>query len=147
MDRPGEESDAESDSDDDAGEGATEPILESKSIPLPAVANRTRVHQIPPASSASSTPTTLAATWLENGHVAIHDVTPQLAAFDTPGYLIPAAAGKPVSTLRMHKAEGFALDWSALHAAGRLLTGDNAGAIYATTRTEAGAWVTDTARP
>ncbi|KZZ93543.1 WD40/YVTN repeat-like-containing domain protein [Ascosphaera apis ARSEF 7405] len=138
MDRPNEESDDESDSDDEA----SDPILESKTIPLPAVTNRIRAHQIP--STSGRAPTTLTASWLENSHVAIHDVSPYLASFDTPGAMIPPSAAKPLSTLRMHKSEGYAMDWSPLHPAGKLLTGDNDGLIYVTTRTDSGGWVTDT---
>lgn len=36
------------------------------------------------------------------------------------------------------------MDWSPLHPAGKLLTGDNDGLIYVTTRTDSGGWVTDT---
>ena len=46
----------------------------------------------------------------------------------------------------MHKTEGYALDWApaSSHPNGRLLTGDNAGQIFSTQRTEGGGWVTDT---
>jgi ribosome assembly protein RRB1 len=81
---------------------------------------------------------------LENSQVLIHDVTAHLTSFDVPGTILPPSASKPLSTLRMHKAEGYALDWSPLQPLGKLLTGDNDGLIYATTRTEGGGWVTDT---
>ena len=48
-------------------------------------------------------PTTLTATWLESGEIMVHDVTPQLQAFSTPGFTIPPNASKPLSTLRMHR--------------------------------------------
>src|SRR5205814_143728 len=51
---------------------------------------------------------------------------------------------KPISTLRMHKAEGYAVDWSPLIQQGKLLTGDNNGQIFVTTCTDGGGWVTDT---
>lgn len=139
MEKDGEnDSDSESD-DDDMGE----PILESKSIPLGSTANRIRAHQTP-SSSPDKPPQTLTATMLENAQVVIHDVTPQLTSFDVPGTILPPSASKPLSTLRMHKSEGYALDWSPLQPLGKLLTGDNDGLIYATTRTEGGGWVTDT---
>ncbi|KAJ5785350.1 Ribosome assembly protein rrb1 [Penicillium pulvis] len=120
MERDGEDSESDEDSDDDMGE----PILEHKSIPLGSTTNRIRAHQTPSQSADySKPPQTLTATMLENSQVLIHD---------------------PLSTLRMHKAEGYALDWSPLHPLGKLLTGDNDGLIYATTRTEGGGWVTDT---
>jgi ribosome assembly protein RRB1 len=81
----------------------------------------------------------------ESGDVLIHDVTPHLRAFDEPGYQLPTNANKPLCTIRAHKKnEGYALDWSPLVPAGKLLTGDSAGSIFATTRTEGGGFVTDT---
>lgn len=135
------DSDSESDSDDDVGE----PILESKSIPLNSTTNRIRVHQTPSQSGDySKPPQTITVSMLENSQVLIHDVTPHLASFDVPGTVLAPSAYKPLSTLRMHKTEGYALDWSPLHPLGKLLTGDNDGLIYVTTRTEGGGWVTDT---
>ncbi|GLI74213.1 ribosome assembly protein rrb1 [Penicillium ochrochloron] len=141
MEREGGDSDDESDSDDDMGE----PILEHKSIPLGSTTNRIRSHQTPSQSADySKPPQTLTATMLENSQVLIHDVTAHLASFDVPGTVLPPSASKPLSTLRMHKSEGYALDWSPLQPLGKLLTGDNDGLIYVTTRTEGGGWVTDT---
>ena len=147
MDR-GNQTDSESDSDDDeVDEGYSDPVLESRSIPLPSTTNRTRTFQ---PASATTDPTqiaqTLTATSLENGQVLIHDVTPYLHALSTPGYTLPPNASKPLSTLRAHKMEGYALDWApaSLHSNGRLLTGDNSGQILGTQRTEGGGWVTDT---
>ncbi|KAJ5159550.1 Ribosome assembly protein rrb1 [Penicillium canariense] len=135
------DSDDESDSDDDMGE----PILEHKSIPLGSTTNRIRCHQTPSQSADySKPPQTLTATMLENSQVLIHDVTAHLTSFDVPGTILPPSASKPLSTLRMHKSEGYALDWSPLQPLGKLLTGDNDGLIYVTTRTEGGGWVTDT---
>lgn len=147
MDR-GNETDSESDSDDGGDEeGSSDPILESRSIPLPSTTNRIRAFQ-PVASTPDPTQITqtLTATSLENGQVLIHDVTPYLHALSTPGYTLPPNASKPLSTLRMHKTEGYALDWApaSSHPHGRLLSGDNAGQIFSTQRTEGGGWVTDT---
>lgn len=130
----------ESDSDDDDED--TEPILESKSIPLTSTTNRIRTHQVP-AAEPGRAPTTLTATMTESTNVFIHDVTPHLASFDTPGTIITPAQNKPVSTIRAHKSEGYAVDWSPNHPNGKLLTGDNDGLIYQTTRTDGGGWVTD----
>lgn len=140
----GEQSDSESDSDDD--DEASDPVLESRSIPLPSTTNRIRAFQPPAASiDLSQIPPTLTATWLEDGQVLIHDVSPYLQSLSTPGYILPPNASKPLSTLRVHKTEGYALDWAptSSHPHGRLLTGDNSGAIYNTQRTEGGGWVTD----
>ncbi|KAF5130361.1 Ribosome assembly protein RRB1 [Metarhizium anisopliae] len=88
-------------------------------------------------------PTTLTATMTESGNVFIHDVTPHLASFDNPGTTITAQQNKPISTIRAHKSEGYAVDWSPMVPSGKLLTGDNDGLIYVTTRTDGGGWVTD----
>lgn len=142
MERDNEtDSESDSDSDDDS---PSEPILESKSIPLNSTTNRIRAHQTPSSSGDySKPPQTITATMLENSQVLIHDVTSHIASFDSPGTILPPSASKPLSTLRMHKTEGYALDWSPLQPLGKLLTGDNNGQIYVTTRTDGGGWVTD----
>ena len=134
----GEESSEDEDDDEDS-----DPILESKSIPLSSTTNRIRAHQSP-SQDPSRPPTTLTATMTESTNVFIHDITPHLASFDTPGTLITAQQNKPACTIRAHKAEGYAVDWSPLAPAGKLLTGDNDGLIYMTTRTDGGGFVTDT---
>ena len=131
-----------SDSDDD--EENADALLETKTIPLTSTINRIRAHQSSQAS-ASTPPPTLTAAMMESGDVLIHDITPHFQAFDTPGFQIPTNASKPLSTIRAHKKnEGYALDWSPLIPAGKLLTGDSTGKIFATTRTEGGGFVTDT---
>jgi len=137
MDRAQEDSDSEDDEDEDS-----DPILESVSIPLTSTTNRIRAHQSPAADS-SRPPTTLTASMTESGQVLIHDITPHLTSFDVPGTTISAAQNKPLSTLRMHKTEGYAIDWSPLVSTGKLLTGDNDGAIYVTTRTAGDGWAVD----
>lgn len=131
----------DSDSDDDDAEDA-DPILESKSIPLTSTTNRIRAHQVPAQGSAA--PKTFTATMTESAQVLIHDITPHLESFDNPGTVITPQQNKPLSTIRAHKTEGYALDWSPLVPGGKLLTGDNDGLIYVTTRTDGGGWVTDT---
>lgn len=134
----------DSDEEDDDDEETSDPILETKTIPLTSTTNRIRAHQSPQASS-SSPPTTLTAAMQESGDILIHDVTPHFQSFDTPGFQIPPNASKPLSTIRAHKKhEGYALDWSPLIPAGKLLTGDTSGSIFSTTRTEGGGFVTDT---
>lgn len=139
MDRDNEASDDEDDDDDEDAD----PILESKSIPVSSTTNRIRAHQTP-ASDPSHPSTTLVATMTESSDVFIHDITPHLASFDTPGTVVSDKQNKPISTIRAHKSEGYAIDWSPLSPAGRLATGDNDGAIYITSRTDGGGWVTDT---
>ncbi|KAK8035103.1 hypothetical protein PG993_010098 [Apiospora rasikravindrae] len=130
--------DNDSDSDDDDDDEQADPILESRSIPLTSTTNRIRAHQVP--SQDPSVPgQTFVATMTESAQVFIHDITPHLTSFDNPGTI-----NKPVSTIRAHKSEGYAMDWSPLFPGGKLLTGDNDGLIYMTTRTDGGGWVTDT---
>ncbi|KAI9878751.1 MAG: ribosome biosynthesis protein rrb1, partial [Watsoniomyces obsoletus] len=66
-------------------------------------------------------------------------------SLSTPGSSIPPSASKPLSTLRCHKSEGYALEWapSSLWSLGRLLSGDTSGAIFSTLRTEGGGFTTD----
>ncbi|CAN9289751.1 unnamed protein product [Alternaria sp. RS040] len=138
------EKDDDEDDDEDSDDEASDPILETKSIPLTSCTNRIRAHQTPQATSAQP-PTTLTAAMTESGQVLIHDVTPHLTAFDTPGTTISPTQNKPVCTIRAHGSnEGYALDWSPIIPEGKLLTGDCTGKIFATTRTQGGGFVTDT---
>ncbi len=134
----------DSDSDDDDNDEHSDPILETKTIPLTSTTNRIRSHQSPQASS-STPPTTLTAIMQESGDVLIHDITPHLQSFDRPGFQIQPNAAKPLHTIRAHKRnEGYALDWSPLIPSGKVLTGDSTGFIFTTTRTDDGSFVTDT---
>ncbi|KAF2646415.1 glutamate-rich WD repeat-containing protein 1 [Massarina eburnea CBS 473.64] len=138
------ERDEEEEEEEDSDDEGSDPILETKSIPMASCTNRIRAHQLPQATSAKPA-TTLTAAMTESGQVLIHDITPHLTAFDVPGTTISPAQNKPISTIRAHKAnEGYALDWSPVIPEGKLLTGDVAGNIFATTRTQGGGWVTDT---
>lgn len=137
MEKDHDDDDSSGDEDEDA-----DPILESKSIPLGSTTNRIRAHQLA-ASNSSEPPTTLTATWTEKAEVLIHDVTPHLTSFDTPGTIITPQQNKPLSTLRMHKSEGYAMDWSPLFSTGKLVTGDNDGKIYVTTQAAGGGWSVD----
>ena len=131
--------DEESDEDSDAED--TDPILETKSIPLSSTTNRIRAHHVStPESSKPST--TFTAVMLEDSSVLIHDITPHLTSFDSPGTIITPSSSKPVATLRMHKSEGYALAWSPLSTVPKLLTGDNDGKIFVTTHSD-GKWATD----
>lgn len=137
-----EDSDDEGDDSDD--DETSDPVLETKTISLNTCTNRIRVHQTPQATAAKP-PTTLTAAMTESGDVFIHDVTPHLTSFDTPGTVLSIQQDKPACTIRAHKkTEGYALDWSPLVPAGKLLTGDVDGRIFTTTRTEGGGFVTDT---
>ena len=136
--------DEDSDDDDDGDEN-TEPILETRSIPLTSTTNRIRAHQCSQ-SDASAPPTTFTAIMTEAAEVLIHNVTPHLSAFDIPGTMITPQQSKPLATLKMHRSEGYAVDWSPLVPQGKLLTGDNDGKIFVTTCEDGSRWTTD-ARP
>ena len=138
MERDQDDSDSSDDEDEDA-----DPILESSTIPLTSTTNRVRANQTPPSDS-SRPPTTITASMMENGQVLIHDVTPHLASFDTPGTVITPQQNKPLSTLKMHKTEGYGIDWSPLISTGKLVTGDNNGQIFVTTRTAGEGFAVDT---
>ncbi|KAI4214228.1 MAG: hypothetical protein LQ351_003313 [Letrouitia transgressa] len=133
-----EREDNSDDDDEDEDENA-ESILETKSIPLSSTTNRIRAHQVPSLDS-SKTPTTHTATMTENADVLIHDVTPQLTAFDVPGTILTPQQSRPVATLKMHRTEGYAVNWSPLTAQGKLITGDNDGKIFVTTCADGGKW-------
>ena len=133
--------DEDSDDDDDGDEN-TEPILETRAIPLTSTTNRIRVHQCLQADAAAA-PTTFTATMTEAAEVLIHNVTPHLSAFDIAGTIISPQQSKPLATLKMHRTEGYAVDWSPLIPQGKLLTGDNDGKIFVTTCADGGKWTTD----
>lgn len=139
IDRERDEEDEDEDDDDDEN---AEPVLETKSIPLNSTTNRIRAHQTPSAN-ASKTPMTLTATMTEAAQVLIHNITPHLSSFDTPGTIITPQQNKPIATLQMHKAEGYALDWSPLFPQGKLLTGDNNGEIFVSSCGDGGRWAND----
>ena len=137
-----------SDSDDEPEDDdeASEPVLETRSLRLPCTTNRIRAHQIPSVDS-SKPPTTLTATMLENGNLQIHNVTPHLISFDTPGVIITPQQSRPIATLDAHRTEGYALAWSHLSLLPKVLSGDNDGNIYVTTASNsdgtAGKWNMD----
>ena len=131
----------EEESDDDSDSEDTDPILETKSIPLTSTTNRIRAHHVSTAES-SRPPTTFTAVMLEDASVLIHNITSHITSFDTPGTTLSTSQSQPVATLRMHKSEGYALAWSPLSTTPKLLTGDNDGKIFVTTLAD-GKWTTD----
>ncbi|KAK5077928.1 Ribosome assembly protein rrb1 [Lithohypha guttulata] len=138
--------DTDSESGDDDDDEASDPILESKSIQLPSTTNRIRCFQPTQVSNdLSQIPMTLTATTLENAQILIHNVTPHLKALSTPGFMLQPDASKPLATLKMHRTEGYALDWAPASSfpVGRLLSGDCAGQIFSSQGTEAGTFVAD----
>ena len=130
------------DSDEESDEEEADPVLETKSLPLPSTTNRIRAHQIP-SPDALKAPRTLTATMIESAEVLIHDITPHVSAFDTPGTIITSQQNKPLTTLKMHRTEGYAVDWSPLIPQGKLLSGDNDGKIFVTNHVDGGKWATD----
>ncbi len=139
MDR---ERDPEVESDDDDDDETTEPILETKILKLTSTTNRIRAHQTPPTSS-STPPITYTATMTESAHLLIHNITPHLTSFDTPGQTITPAHYRPIFISSSHKSEGYALAWSPLFPMGKLLSGDNDGNIFLTTHNANDTWTTD----
>lgn len=131
-----EEDDEEADEDDE--EEDVDPVMDSETIPLRHTTNRIRV-----SPHAAETGEYLTATMSESGEVLIYDLAPQVKAFDTPGFMIPKSAKRPIHTVRNHgNVEGYGLDWSPLINTGALLSGDLTGRIHFTTRTSS-SWVTD----
>lgn len=137
-----ENSESEDDSDDDE---ETDPVLETKKIRLNTCTNRIRAYQAPQSDPLKPS-TTLTATMTESGQVFIHDITPHLTSFDTPGTIITPAQNQPLHTIKAHKSsEGYAIDWSpASTTTPKLLTGDSSGKIFTTTVLPTGAATTDT---
>lgn len=130
-----EEEDEEEDSDEDED---VDPIMDSETIPLKHTTNRIRV-----SPHADQTGEYLTATMSESGEVLIYDLASQFKAFDTPGFMIPKTAKRPIHTVRNHgNVEGYGLDWSPLINTGALLSGDVSGRIHLTSRTTSN-WVTD----
>ncbi|KAK6204492.1 WD40 repeat-like protein [Scheffersomyces amazonensis] len=128
-----DEDDEENEDDEDV-----DPIMDSELIPLKDTTNRIRV-----SPHASQTGEYLTATMSESGEALIFDLSSQFKAFDTPGFIIPKSAKRPIHTIRNHgNVEGYGLDWSPLINTGALLTGDLSGRIHLTTRTTS-SWVTD----
>ena len=137
MEKQEEDSDDGADDDEDA-----DPILETKSIPLPSCTNRIRSHKA--SNDSTSTPTTFTAAMSESGQVYIHNITPQLMSFDNPGTIIAPQQSKPAHTIRSHgSTEGYGLAWSTFFPEGKLLTGDVNGRIFVTAGDESGCWNTE----
>lgn len=133
KDEPEDDDDDEDDEDED-----TDPVMISETVPLKSTTNRLRV-----SPHAAQTGEYLTAALQENGEVLIYDLLPQYKAFDTPGYMIPKAAKRPIHTIRTHgNVEGYGLDWSPLINTGALLLGDCLGRVHLTNRTTS-SWVTD----
>ena len=132
----------EEDSDDDSDDEIAESVLETKSIPLRSTTNRIRAHRCPETDS-SKPATTFTATMTEAAEVLIHDITPHISSFNTPGIVITPQQSQPQATLKVHRSEGYAVSWSSLIPEGKLLTGDNDGKIFLTTNTEGKKWTTD----
>ena len=148
MKHSSEDSDTDAESDDESTSEPAEANLETRTLPLRSTTNRIRAHRFP-ASSSASTPKTLTATMFESTELQIHDITPHLTSLDTPGSTIPPSQSQPLSTLKHHKSEGYALAWSPLFPTGKLLSGDNDGLIYLTSPASnpgASTWTSD-ARP
>lgn len=130
--------DDDEDEDEDNEDNNVDPIMDSETIPLKHTTNRIRV-----SPHALETGEYLTAALSESGEVLIFDVSSQVKAFDSPGYMIPKSAKRPIHTIRNHgNVEGYGLDWSPLIKTGALLSGDCSGRIHLTSRTTS-SFVTD----
>ena len=83
------------------------------------------------------------ATWAETGHVQVWDIKSQLQALNGEAGTLPGPAKlvrlPPRQVFTGHTTEGYALDWSPV-TAGRLLSGDCAGAVHLWEPAEGGRW-------
>lgn len=133
-----EDDEEEEDEEDDDDDDDSDPVMDSESIPLKHTTNRVRV-----SPHALETGEYLTALMSESGEVLIYDLQSQYKAFDTPGFMIPKTAKRPIHTVRNHgNVEGYGLDWSPLINTGSLLSGDCSGRIHLTNRTSTN-WTTD----
>ncbi|CCG81641.1 WD repeat protein Rrb1 [Taphrina deformans PYCC 5710] len=116
-----------------------EPELSYRAIPVVGGTNRIR------ATQARDQPH-LVASMNESGHVYIHNIEAHIQSLDSnttnTSILKDASLNRPIHTIKSHASEGYALDWSPL-IPGKLITGDNDGRIYVTTRNDDGSFTTD----
>jgi ribosome assembly protein RRB1 len=110
--------DSDGDSDEE-GDVDGDPTIEHVNAPHQGCVNRIR--------SMTQNPGIIA-TMADTGHAHIYDFSDPLRSMMAKGPRTVAPT-KPTFTFKGHKNEGYALDWSAA-AAGRLATGDCAGAIH-----------------
>jgi ribosome assembly protein RRB1 len=130
----------EEDDNEDSDDEESDPILETKSIPMSSTTNRIRARKFG-AGDTFSSPTTLTATMTESAELQIHDITPHLTSFDNPGTVITPQQSRPLATLKKHRSEGYAVDWAPLFPQGKLATGDNDGRIFITSCADGGRWL------
>lgn len=152
RDSDDESSDSESESDDDEDNGNGENpiinsgidrngVLQSTEVKADATINRVRVMPQKP---------NIVAYWSETGRVTLVDGTPALTSLyldkrtrmQEPNAPSPSSV-KPFYSTKVHRTEGYALDWSRI-TPGRLLSGGIDGGIYLShTTSETGAtWTT-----
>lgn len=116
-----------------------DPVLQYRAIPLVGGTNRIR------ATSQRNLPHLVAA-MNESSDVHIYDLEAHINSLDNesgPGTISKdPKQNRPLHTIKSHKTEGYALDWSST-IPGRLITGDNDGRIYLTTRQENGSFQTE----
>ncbi|VEU22703.1 DEKNAAC103755 [Brettanomyces naardenensis] len=130
--------DDDDDDEDDEEDDTRGPILENETIPLKSTTNRLRVSPL-----SQQTGRYLTGSMQENGEVSIFDISSQFKAFDTPGFVIPKQAKRPLHIVKAHgNVEGYGLDWSPVIENGALLSGDVTGRVYLTTG-NGSKWVTD----
>ncbi|KAI8813638.1 WD40-repeat-containing domain protein [Cladochytrium replicatum] len=123
-----DDDDEEDDNDEDLDE---DPILEHKAIAHDGGINRIRAMHL--------TEKHIVATWAETNKVHIWDITLHVSSLDST---TPPPSTRPLFSIDRHKDEGFALDWSPVHA-GKVLTGGNDKQIFFTQANSAGTFTTD----
>mmetsp|Transcript_14499 Transcript_14499/g.36672 ORF Transcript_14499/g.36672 Transcript_14499/m.36672 type:complete len:448 (-) Transcript_14499:31-1374(-) len=139
-DKAQEDEGAEDDemSDSDGEEDDQPPIMHHRLISHPGSVNRIRAMPQQPS---------LVATWSERGTVQVYDVAAQLKELDeegpggSKGKKTPIYKVQPKETLKGHKTEGYAVDWSPVRA-GLMATGDCGNAIRIWEPKDGGGWVT-----
>ncbi|ORY76026.1 WD40-repeat-containing domain protein [Protomyces lactucae-debilis] len=131
--------------DDDSSVSSSEsmdedPALSYRALPVLSGTNRIR------ATQQRGLPH-LAAALNESSSIYIYNLEPHVQSLENdpsgPSLLKNQAHNQPIHTIKAHRVEGYALDWSSL-VPGKLVSGDNDGRIFVTTRQEDGSWTTDT---
>ncbi|AOW02959.1 WD40-repeat-containing domain protein [Yarrowia lipolytica] len=123
----------EDDDESEDEEDDSDPVMISKHIPTNSTVNRVRTSPF-----GNKTGEYLTASMMESSECHIWDLSPQIKSFDVPGSTISKQQLKPLYTIKQHKTEGYAVDWSPLVTGGELLTGDCDGNIYQTSRGQSG---------
>lgn len=117
-----------------------DPVLIYRAIPVIGGTNRIRTTQQRDFPH-------LVAAMNETGKIFLYNIDAHLRSLDSDSSAATISKdptqNRPIHTITSHSAEGYALDWSPL-IAGKLVTGDNDGRIFVTSRSSDGVFTTDT---